>query len=265
MQATLRTVSTNVDAERNGVARTESTDPVQDARDRLARYLAAAPRGTYSSDAPLKRLTKRLIPLSLRNEVQRRLTDMVRVQSRATARRLARRRPLQLHLGSATTPREGWVNIDMFGHPVDLAWNLNHPLPFSGGTVDAIFHEYVLTCFPPREALNLITDSYRLLRPGGILRISVADPEQYVRAWLERDAAFLGEVSPGRPTPLIAILDVFYSYTNRWMYDFESIALLCNAAGFTRVEQRTFGDSRIVPCPDGEHRRRGSLIVEAIK
>jgi hypothetical protein len=37
------------------------------------------------------------------------------------------------------------------------------------------------------------------------------------------------------------------------------------AAGCEVIEQRDFGDSRLCPCPDSEHRRPETIYVEAVK
>jgi hypothetical protein len=49
------------------------------------------------------------------------------------------------------------------------------------------------------------------------------------------------------------------------MYDYETLSLLCRAAGFATVEKRRFRDSRLEPAPDHEWRGWDSLYVEMVK
>jgi len=63
----------------------------------------------------------------------------------------------------------------------------------------------------------------------------------------------------------MSLLGEFYGHGHRTMYDFETLALLCHAAGFETVEQRPFGESAVQPCPDHEWREWDSLYVEMVK
>jgi hypothetical protein len=72
-------------------------------------------------------------------------------------------------------------------------------------------------------------------------------------------------VRPLAPTRLLAVQELFYWPGHATMYDFETLRLLIAAAGFEAVERGGFGDSRIDPCPDSEHRREETLYVEAIR
>ena len=49
------------------------------------------------------------------------------------------------------------------------------------------------------------------------------------------------------------------------MYDEQLLVAVLAAAGFVEVAVRDFGDSRLVPCPDTEMRRAGTLYVEGVK
>jgi predicted SAM-dependent methyltransferase len=61
---------------------------------------------------------------------------------------LASQPGLRRHLGCGGEGKDGWVNIDLLGDPVDVAWNLAHRLPFASNSVDAAFHEHLLEHLP---------------------------------------------------------------------------------------------------------------------
>jgi predicted SAM-dependent methyltransferase len=236
-----------------------------EARSVLLRYAAGVWRKPGPTDSLARRAAQLVIPQELRVPVRRFLTDAVRVRERRKVSTLASRYPLQFHLGSGAAPKSGWVNIDLVGDPVDLAWNCERRLPFGDATVDALFHEHLLEHLPLKSGLDLTIDCHRLLKPGGILRVGVPDVARYLRSWLDQSYEFVESVRPGRPTPFLAVQENFYSCGHRTLYDFETLALLCRAAGFEVIEQRDFGDSRLSPCPDSEHRRSETLYVEAVK
>jgi SAM-dependent methyltransferase len=239
--------------------------PPAEARSVLLRYVADVVATPALADSVARRAARLVLPRSLRAPVRRFLTDAVGIRERRKAPTLACRHPLQFQLGSGKTPKSGWVNIDLVGDPVDLAWNCERRLPFGDATVDALFHEHLLEHLPLKSGLDLTLECYRLLKPGGILRVGVPDVARLLRSWLDQPSDFVESVRPGRPTPFLAVQEVFYCCGHRTMYDFETLALLCRAAGFEMIEQRDFGDSRLSPCPDSEHRRSGTLYVEAVK
>jgi SAM-dependent methyltransferase len=237
-----------------------------EAREKLERYLAMPKKIPAAADSLPRRLLKQILPASVHNDLQRLATDAIRFREVRKAERLLGQQPLRLNLGSADRCKAGWVNIDMVGHPVELALNIVRPLPFPDNSVDAVFHEYVLTTLSFPDAVALTRECYRILKPGGVLRLGVEDTTAYVRSLVVDGAdGFIESMRPGRPTPLLGVLDVFFAWTVRWLYDFDTLALVCNAVGFRTVEHSQFGESRITPCPDGEFRRHGTLWVEAVK
>ena len=237
-----------------------------DARAKLKKYLQPAPSQVdLSDDSLMKRAAKQVVPANARPFMAVALTDLVRPGERRKAARLSQREPLLLHLGSASSRKPGWVNIDLVGHRGELAWNLSRPLPFADDSADGIFHEHLIEHLALEDGLGLTDECHRVLKPGGVLRIGVPDALAYARAYACGDPEFIERNRPGRPTPLLALLEAFYSWGHKTMYDFELLSLVCGAAGFEQIEQRRFGESRIQPSPDSEHRRLESIYVEAIK
>jgi predicted SAM-dependent methyltransferase len=205
----------------------------------------------------------RLVPPLARNAVRRMATDVLSPWERRKANALLRhsRAPLRLHLGAGELPRADWVNVDLYGVPQDLFWNLKRPLPFPDGTVNAIFHEHVLEHLPGDFGLALTRECWRVLEPGGVLRIGVPDARRHIGWYV--DGQHPAYEHP--PTALVPLLRELYGFGHRVMYDFETLALLCHAAGFEVVEERPFGDSRLEPAPDHEWRRWDSLYVESLR
>lgn len=238
---------------------------MQSAHDKLFKYIAQSCILLETKDPPLKRIVKFIIPASLLPTIRRGVTNLLFIRELRRAQKLQRQIPLQLHLGSARSLKAGWVNVDMVGHPVDLIWNIEKRLPFKDLIVDAIFHEHLLEHLTLRKGFALMKECYRVLKPGGILRVGVPDAEAYMGSYIGGGKGLINLTRPGRPTSLLALQEVLYWYGHLVMYDFDTLALLFNAAGFERVGRRQFGCSLLTPCPDSEHRRLGTLYVEAMK
>lgn len=211
------------------------------------------------------RLARGLLPPSRRGTVAVALTEAKRPLERRRAEAATREGSLRLHLGSAWQPKEGWFNVDLAGHPVDLAWNLAHGLPFPDASADAIFHEHLLEHLPLEAAAKLIEESHRVLSPGGVMRIAVPDAGRYLLSYADGGQGLIDEYRPGRPTNLLAAQEIFYLHGHRSAWDLETLELFVLAGGFEECEGRRFGDSRIEPCPDSPHREQESIYLEAVK
>lgn len=201
-----------------------------------------------------------------REHVKNWLTSAIVPAEAFKARRLAQREaPLKLHLGCADTYLDGWVNIDMVrpGRRLDLRWDLRRGLPFPAKTVEGIFSEHLFEHIPLPGALALLRECRRVMVTGGVIRTGVPDLDCYVRGYLGEDP-IIDDLRSGRPTRAIALSELFYFHGHRTMYDFETLALLLREAGFRRIEHSAFGESALQPQPDSEHRRRGTLYVEAV-
>lgn len=238
------------------------------ARSLLERYLRGpvTVSGTegYPPLPPLSGLARALLPENAAPVLRWVLTDLLRPWAQRRASALRDRSPLLLHLGSGRFPKVGWVNIDLIGVPVDLPWNLARGIPFPTGRADAVFHEHLLEHLSLVAGYRLLRECARVLRSGGVLRVGVPDAGAYLRSYAGMDD-FIARLRPGRPTALLAVQEVFYRHGHRSAYDLETLQLLCRAAGFVRVEQRPFGQSRLCPVPDSPHRRGETLYVEAVK
>lgn len=95
-----------------------------------------------------------------------------------------------VNVGCGQTFHSEWLNFDVVPTaPGVKRWDLRRGLPFAEGEVDAVYSSHVLEHLNYEEAKRFIRDSWRILKPGGILRIFVPDLEQTTRAYLaELDA-----------------------------------------------------------------------------
>jgi SAM-dependent methyltransferase len=81
---------------------------------------------------------------------------------------------LKVHLGCGPHILEGWEN-----HDADL--DLRNPLPWSDQAVDFIFAEHVIEHLTTPEGVLFVRECCRVLRPGGVVRLSFPDPAKLMR------------------------------------------------------------------------------------
>jgi predicted SAM-dependent methyltransferase len=244
----------------------------ESAAERVAAYLRlmagveARHAAGHESDSRLRRLAKHAVPESRRGTARVVVTDALAVRERRKVPALLQRDPLLLHLGSGTQSKDGWVNVDLAGDPVDLAWNLARPLPLPPGCVHGVFSEHVLEHLPFEAGLGLLRQAHRVLRPGGIVRIVVPDGGRLLASYMDGGRGFIEETRAGRPTRMTAVNELFYWYRHCWIYDAETLTLALEAAGFEQARQREFGATDLPgTCPDTPDRRAESLYVEAVR
>jgi hypothetical protein len=66
-----------------------------------------------------------------------------------------------------------------------MACNLRTSLPFADATFAVVYHSHLLEHLSHQEADNFLQECFRVLQPGGTLRVVVPDLEQIARLYLE--------------------------------------------------------------------------------
>lgn len=91
-----------------------------------------------------------------------------------------------LNLGCGSTFHKDWTNVDFVstGENV-IAHNLLAGIPFEKNQFEAVYHSHVLEHFPKKEAVFFIKECYRVLKPGGIIRIAIPDLERIAKNYLK--------------------------------------------------------------------------------
>ena len=62
-----------------------------------------------------------------------------------------------------------------------LGHDLRRPLPFADGAFEGAFSEHTLEHLTAADAVALLRDVHRVMRPGAVFRVAVPDLDQYVR------------------------------------------------------------------------------------
>ncbi len=91
-----------------------------------------------------------------------------------------------LNLGCGTTYNVNWINVDFVstGEGV-IGHNLLEGIPFNDNTFEVVYHSHVLEHFPKDKAHLFIKECYRVLKPGGIIRVAIPDLERITRNYLK--------------------------------------------------------------------------------
>lgn len=94
---------------------------------------------------------------------------------------------LKLNLGCGPHTIDGWINYDLESHPniTQLDLSLGR-LPHPDNSVDFIFSEHFIEHVTKQQAVILLKECYRVLKPGGVIRISTPDLQELIN-WYQKD------------------------------------------------------------------------------
>ena len=90
--------------------------------------------------------------------------------------------PLQLHLGCNTVDfGPDWVHIDA-AHHAHVSSHDVKTLPFADGAASIVYSSHMFEYFDRDEAKEVLAEWFRVLMPGGTVRIAVPDFEAVASA-----------------------------------------------------------------------------------
>ena len=176
---------------------------------------------------------------------------------------------VQLGAGSSRLP--GWLNTDIEPGGDGLAYlDATRPFPFEDDSVHYIFSEHVIEHLTYEEGKTLIGEAYRVLVPGGKMRVSTPDLMQFIALFDEplSEAArdYLdGKVRwhewPKEPNAAAIILNLqMSSWGHKFMYDFATLAAALERAGFVNPQQYDENLSSDAHLRDLEERDSGVTV-----
>lgn len=209
---------------------------------------------------------------------------------------------LKLNIGCGPVQPPGWVNIDNsnraklasrlpwldrfltklsllppteFNRKTRTADVVRH-IPFPNASVAAIYSGEMLEHFTASQGERFLAECFRVLRPGGVLRLRVPDNYRFWKQYIEQYEAIRQLPRPLWTNDHSRWVKMFFQdiciqnpgfrsmgHYHKWMYDEVSLVLAIEEHGFIRAERRDFLDSRIGDIELVEV--RDDLIVEAVK
>jgi predicted SAM-dependent methyltransferase len=209
---------------------------------------------------------------------------------------------LRLHLGCGSFVAPGWENVDkswgvvlrrvpgarrtlaLLGILTEEQATAQFPegivradvrrgLPYEDGSATAVYTSHMIEHLSRPQALRLLRECRRVLRPGGVLRVATPDLRELVNEYLADDEAagptpadsFMKQLETFRePEAGLAqrLISRFVTAPHQWLYDERSLIHLIEESGFVDATRRAHLDSAIEDI-DTIERRPGSLVVEA--
>lgn len=171
-----------------------------------------------------------------------------------------------LHIGCSSNLVSGFENLDFytmrFWKTKRIGHDLRYPLPFKDSTFEGAFSEHTLEHLCASDAISLLREVHRVLKPGAIFRVVVPDLKQYVNFY---NGTNTNEEFRKFSNGCEAIWCLTHNWGHLSCWDSEMLIQQLVAAGFKSAKEVSFkkgADNRLL-C-DLESRKWESLYVEAV-
>ncbi len=158
----------------------------------------------------------------------------------------------KLHLGCGPHRLSGWLNTDLNPFRSLVLIDASRRLPFDPGTFDCIFTEHLIEHLELRKGMQLLRECYRVLKPGGRIRIATPDLEflihlegekselkkRYIEDGMRRTFPYLKGLFKG------AVINHFFrAWGHQFIYDEPVLAYALSESGFKNTVRCEIGRS----------------------
>ncbi|HSX76978.1 MAG TPA: methyltransferase domain-containing protein [Candidatus Saccharimonadia bacterium] len=190
----------------------------------------------------------------------------------------------KLHLGCGSKIVPGWLNADKFRVSADIYLNAYRRFPFVEQSFYVIYSEHMIEHIKVDLVPFFLREVYRVLRDGGVFRVTCPDLELFVRNYVADDRMFFQPIiarfqeklaQSGHPKYWLvrtkggALMSraVQRFYHHRWMYDFETLERCLREVGFGQIIKQSYGKGAIdeAAALDSQERSFETMYIDAIK
>ncbi|NDE46596.1 MAG: methyltransferase domain-containing protein [Betaproteobacteria bacterium] len=155
-----------------------------------------------------------------------------------------------------------------------LNFDLRGGIPAEDNSLDLIYHCHMLEHLSYLEGIKFTKECFRVLAPGGRMRIVVPDLELWINAYRDKNRFFFEEyrkvLDPNLHVTNGAIfMGMLHGHEHKCGYDHETLAWMLQASGFSQLERKLYADSAIegISMMEPQHplRTMESLCIECVK
>lgn len=192
----------------------------------------------------------------------------VRARSRLAPGRTARRvRDVdRLHLGCGSHLLDGWANLDVGGPAGVIRYDLACPLPVPDASVSFVYTEHFIEHVTAEQGRALLAECARVLRPGGVLRVSTPDLATLVEAYLAGRITEWADMEWLPESSCDLLNEGMRLWGHRYLWDEVRLASVLLDEGFSSVERAAWRQSTHPSLRGLESRPdHRDLIVEATR
>ena len=168
---------------------------------------------------------------------------------------------IRLHMGCGSNVLDGWYNTDIFPTDERVRFqDATQPFSFEDESFGFIFSEHMFEHIPFLCGVNMLKECYRVLKPGGVFRLSLPTLDFLIKLWIAKDDEDVKDyidwslrrhdisscVDTIKGPKACFVINNFYRLWGHMMiYDVSTIIEMLKNAGFSEV--------KVVPNDDSEY------------
>lgn len=190
----------------------------------------------------------------------------------------------KIQLGSGSNHLEGWLNTNYYPKSNKVVHvDATRRFPFDDNTFDFVYSEHMIEHIPFDKGAILLAESYRVLKPGGSLRIVTPDFQFLIDLYNKNKTELQQEYiktatkmfikNAPYNADIFVINNFFRDWGHQFIYDAETLKKSFSTAGFRNVAQYALNESPEPALANLAHEARyppgflklESLIVQGTK
>ena len=147
-----------------------------------------------------------------------------------------------LHVGCGPFHLDGWLNTELLGYDskADFPQDITKPWPFPDRSLDAIYAAEVIEHVDREQAKRIFAEARRVLRDGGVLRLTTPDVVEVCRLFLnQRDDVSLDQFATtwldGEFSPEIWVNSQFNAWGHKHLWSFPELTAALHDAGLDKT------------------------------
>ncbi len=153
----------------------------------------------------------------------------------------------KLQLGTSHSPMVGWLNTDVLPTSRKVAYlDATRRFPFNNDVFDYVYSEHMIEHIEHERAVFMLRECFRVLKPGGKIRISTPDLKVYTGLHSKEKTAsqkfyidwviqnLMPEVDYCEEVFLIN--NAFRAWGHQFLYDRETLRVTMTRSGFEDIE-----------------------------
>ena len=154
----------------------------------------------------------------------------------------------KLQIGSGRNYIEGWLNTDFLAKPPKYPFlNATKSFPLPDSRFVRIYSEHMIEHIDQKSGENMLRECFRVLKPGGRIRIETPDLERMCALYSNKETADAQAYVkyhtrefglPGYPaTTCFAVNNIMRNWDHLFVYDEEMLRLAMEKAGFVNLKR----------------------------
>ena len=157
----------------------------------------------------------------------------------------------KLQLGCCKNPLPGWLNTDISLRSVyGVYLDAGKSFPLPDASFEYVYSEHLFEHLTYQQAQNMLKESYRVLKPGGVMRVATPDLRFLLGLYQEPEKPLHKEYMEysvkdnGMPASPVYVISRFHTnWGHQIIYDRETLTRKLEEVGFKDITSCEVGQS----------------------